>query len=189
MEVVDVPAAPRSVPSDPGPTGEVADVLGPDIALLLCGINPGQHSGARGRHFAGPSNRFWPALHAAGLTPERFGPDDQDRLPGLGIGITNLVPRTTSRASELTREELRAGAARLLALVDAHRPRVIAVLGITAFRVAFARPRATIGEQADVAGPTRWWLLSNPSGLNAHAHPDDHARGLADAGRAAGRLP
>lgn len=177
-------------PSDAARRREpVPDVLGPDVSLLVCGINPGLRTGATGHHFAGSSNRFWPALHAAGLTPRPLRPADQASLPPLGIGITNLVARTTCRASELDDQELVAGAGRLLALVDGHRPTVVAVLGVTAFRIAFSRPGARIGEQHGLPGPARWWLLPNPSGLNAHARPADHARGLAEVGRAAGLLP
>lgn len=166
--------------------GGIPDALGPEVRLLLCGINPGERSGALGQHFAGPSNRFWPALHAAGLTPERLSPSQQGQLPAHGIGITNLVGRTTARASEVSAEELREGAARLQRLVAEVRPEVVAVLGVTAFRVAFDRPRARLGEQEGLPGPTRWWVLPNPSGLNAHATPAAHAEWLRAVGRAAG---
>ena len=174
-------------PAAPAGSG-VADVLAPGVRLLLCGINPGQRTGATGHHFAGTSNRFWPALYASGLTPRLLAPAEQAELPRLGIGITNLVGRTTSRASEVSREELAAGGERLLAVAAAYRPAVVAVLGVTAFRTAFARPAALVGEQHGLPGPSRWWVLPNPSGLNAHARPDDHARGFAEVGRAAGLL-
>ena len=174
-------------PAAPAVDG-VADVLAPGVRLLLCGINPGQRTGATGHHFAGRSNRFWPALYASGLTPRLLAPAEQAELPRLGIGITNLVGRTTNRASEVSREELAAGAERLLAVTAAYRPAVVAVLGVTAFRAAFARRDAQLGEQQGLPGPARWWVLPNPSGLNAHARPGDHARGFAEVGRAAGLL-
>lgn len=175
------------------PPGPLADVLGNGVRLLLVGINPGTRSAALGRHFAGHGNRFWPALFHAGITPELFGPDDQDRLPALGVGVTNIVGRETAKASELSAAELRAGGARLVRLVQDRRPAVVAVLGVTAYRVAFSEPRAALGRQPGAAGGASWWVLPNPSGLNAHARPADHARWLrtvasaADLPLAAGR--
>lgn len=168
------------------PPQPIPDVAGPGMRLLLVGINPGTRSAALGRHFAGHGNRFWPALYDAGITPEPFGPADQDRLPDLGIGVTNIVARQTAKASELSAAELRAGGERLVAFAHAWRPAVVAVLGVTAYRVAFAEPRAALGRQGGDAGGADWWVLPNPSGLNAHARPADHARWLRTVAAAAG---
>jgi double-stranded uracil-DNA glycosylase len=150
----------------------IADVLpgpaDPPLRVLFCGINPGLVSAATGHHFARPGNRFWPALHGAGFTPRRLLPAEQGELAGLGLGITNLVARATARADELTVDELLAGGRRLRALVEDTRPRWLAVVGITAYRTAFARPKALIGPQPEPLGATRIWVLPNPSGLNAH---------------------
>ncbi|MFJ5233035.1 G/U mismatch-specific DNA glycosylase [Kitasatospora sp. NPDC088391] len=146
----------------------IPDVSGPGLRVLFCGINPGLWSGATGRHFARPGNRFWPALHRSGFTPRQFGPAEQEELLGLGLGITNVVARTTAKAAELTAEEYRAGGAALVERVERLRPRVLAVLGIGAYRAAFGRPRAAVGPQAEPIGSTEVWLLPNPSGLNAH---------------------
>ena len=158
-------------------------VPGAPLRVLFCGINPSLYSAATGWHFARPGNRFWPALHLSGFTPRRLAPAEQHLLPGYGLGITNLVARATAQASELDPAELRAGGERLLALVTAHRPRILAVAGVTAYRTAFGRPRATIGPQppppavsqpSSPAGPQpslpaglQLWVLPNPSGLNA----------------------
>jgi TDG/mug DNA glycosylase family protein len=153
----------------------IADVLpGPDdppLRVLFCGINPGLVSAATGHHFARPGNRFWPALHASGFTPRRFTPAEQGELSGLGLGITNMVPRATARADELTGEELRAGGRRLRELVRRFGPAWLAVVGITAYRAAFDLPMAVIGPQDVRWGATRIWVLPNPSGLNAHWTP------------------
>jgi TDG/mug DNA glycosylase family protein len=149
----------------------IPDVLpepGAPFRVLFCGINPGLYSAATGWHFARPGNRFWPALHLSGFTPRRLDPSEQDLLPGFGLGITNLVPRATARAAELTDAELRAGRDHLTVLAERHRPRIIAVAGITAYRTAFGHPRAATGPQPDPIGPARLWVLPNPSGLNAH---------------------
>ncbi|MEU0509774.1 G/U mismatch-specific DNA glycosylase [Amycolatopsis sp. NPDC006125] len=158
----------------------IPDVLRPGLDVLFCGINPGLYSGATGYHFARPGNRFWPALHASGFTPRRFDPSEQDELLDLGLGITNVVNRATARADELTGDELRAGGVRLAAKVAEYRPRWLAVVGITAFRTAFDRPKATVGRQPDLLGETRVWVLPNPSGLNAHWTPTTLAEAFAD---------
>jgi TDG/mug DNA glycosylase family protein len=152
------------------------DVIGPDLDLLFCGINPSLVSAARGHHFARPGNRFWPALHLAGLTPRRLAPDEDGELLRYGIGVTNLVDRPTRAAAELTPDELRAGAAALADLVAGHRPRVLAILGVTAWRSAFDRPRAGIGLQPERVGGAATWVVPNPSGLNARFQLPDLAR-------------
>jgi TDG/mug DNA glycosylase family protein len=144
------------------------DVVAPGLAVLFVGINPGLYSGATGHHFAKPGNRFWPALHRSGFTPRQFRPEEQDELLTLGLGVTNLVPRTTARADELSTAELRAGAVRLEELVASVGPRFVAVVGISAYRTAFDRPKATIGPQEETLSGARLWVLPNPSGLNAH---------------------
>jgi double-stranded uracil-DNA glycosylase len=148
----------------------VPDVLpetGALFRVLFCGINPGLYSAATGWHFSRPGNRFWPALHLSGFTPRRLAPSEQDLLPGFGLGITNLVARATAQASELNSAELRAGAEHLRALVDRHRPRIVAIAGVTAYRTAFGHPRATTGPQPERLGQARLWVVPNPSGLNA----------------------
>jgi double-stranded uracil-DNA glycosylase len=148
----------------------VPDVLpsgGAPLRVLFCGINPGLYSGATGHHFARPGNRFWPALHRSGFTDRLLSPDEEHLLPSYGLGITNLAPRTTARADELTDEELREGGRRLADLVGRYRPVYLAVAGVTAYRTAFGKPRTQIGPQEETFGPARLWVLPNPSGLNA----------------------
>ncbi len=159
----------------------VAPVLAPDLTMLFCGVNPGLRSGATGHNFAGPSNRFWPTLHAAGLTPRRLRPEEDGELPRYGLGITNLVERTTRAADELTADELREGAARLEVLVAGLRPRLVAVVGLVAYRTAFRRRQAVMGLQEATIGGRPVWVLPNPSGLNAHYKPADFARLYAEA--------
>jgi double-stranded uracil-DNA glycosylase len=144
------------------------DVIAPGLRVLFCGINPGLYSAATGYHFARPGNRFWPALHQAGFTPRQLHPSEQGELLNWGYGITNLVARTTATADELSVEELLAGRKRLISKIKRYRPRVLAVLGIGAYRTAFQQPRAALGLQAEQIGDTILWVLPNPSGLNAH---------------------
>lgn len=146
----------------------VPDAIAPRLRILFCGINPGLYSGAAGHHFAGPNNRFWPTLHAAGFTPTRLRPEDEAALLPLGLGITNLVPRTTPKAEVISKRELRRGARQLIRKTLAYQPRVLAVLGLGAYRAAFGDPFAVVGLQPRTIGATHVWLLPNPSGLNAH---------------------
>jgi double-stranded uracil-DNA glycosylase len=158
----------------------VADVLAPGLRVLFCGINPGLWSAAVGHHFARPGNRFWKALHLGGLTPRLLAPDEEGELLALGLGITNLVERATAGAAELGAEELRGGGERLAAKAAATRPRVVAVLGVGAYRTAFARPKAAVGPQPERIGGAAAWLLPNPSGLNAHYQLPDLAEAFAE---------
>ncbi|WP_176308605.1 G/U mismatch-specific DNA glycosylase [Micromonospora sp. NBS 11-29] len=148
------------------------DVIAPGLDVLFVGINPGLWSAATGWHFARPGNRFWPALHRGGFTPRLLHPSEQDELLAMGLGITNMVARASARADELTTEELLAGADVLAAKVEHHRPRWVAVVGVTAYRIGFARPKAAFGPQPELLGSARLWVLPNPSGLNAHFTPE-----------------
>jgi len=163
-----------------GPDKPLPDVIAPDLDVLFCGINPSLMSAARGHHFARPGNRFWPALHLAGLTPRRLTPDEDRELLRYGLGVTNVVARPTRAAAELTVAELREGAAALGELVARYRPRVLAVLGVTAWRTAFERPKATLGLQPERVGGVATWVAPNPSGLNAHHQLPDLARAYAE---------
>jgi TDG/mug DNA glycosylase family protein len=142
-------------------------VVGPGLRVLFSGINPSLYSAATGHHFARPGNRFWPALHRSGFTPRLLHPSEQSSLPGLGLGITNVVARATARADELSPAELVEGGAILAALASRWQPRYLAILGVTAYRTAFARPKAAIGLQDQKVGGAQVWVLPNPSGLNA----------------------
>ena len=174
---------------------QVDDLLGPGLRLLFVGINPGLWTAAAQAHFARPGNRFFPALLRCGLTDHLIDPSagmseaDRAYLIGRGIGITNLVRRASARAADLTREELTDGGERIARLVAAHRPQVVAVAGITAYRTAYRQARATAGEQEDLLAGAKLWVVPNPSGLNAHETLDSLAAAYGEVGRAAGLLP
>jgi double-stranded uracil-DNA glycosylase len=152
----------------------VPDLVGPDLKLLFVGINPGLWTAATQTHFAHPGNRFYPALLEAGIIDRPIdrgtGMTDDDRsyLVGRGIGISNIVHRATAKASELSRAELLEGGERLERFVEQHRPRVVAVAGVTAYRDAFGRRDAVLGRQSETLGGAELWVVPNPSGLNAH---------------------
>lgn len=151
----------------------VPDVIGSYLRVLFCGINPGLYTAAVGHHFARPGNRFWPALHQSGFTDRLLSPFEEQRLLALGLGVTNVVVRATAAAAELTKDDFKKGGSRLRAKVRRYRPRIIAVLGVGAYREAFARPKAVIGEQEEQIGAARVWVLPNPSGLNANYQLQD----------------
>jgi TDG/mug DNA glycosylase family protein len=144
------------------------DVIAPGLRVLFCGINPGLYSAATGNHFARPGNRFWPALHGAGFTPRLLKPWEKETLLEAGYGLTNLVARATAEAAELQPAEFVAGRRRLAAKVRRYRPRIVAFLGMGAFRHAFGQPAAALGEQPERFEGARVWLLPSPSGLNAN---------------------
>lgn len=152
------------------------DVIGPGLEVLFCGINPSLMSYERGHHFARPGNRFWPALHGSGFTPRLLSPSEDGLLPSLGLGITNVVDRPTRAASELSAAELRSGAEALDALVERWAPRVVAVVGLQAWRTGFGEKDASVGLQSRSVGGRPAWVLPNPSGLNAHYQLPDLVR-------------
>lgn len=154
----------------------IADVLAPGLDVIFCGINPGRYSGATGFHFAGPGNRFWPALFASGFTDRLLLPSEVGQLPKYGLGITNLVARTTARADELDDEELREGLKRLARKVRKYKPKWVAVVGLGAYRVGFEKPGAKVGPQTDELAGARVWVLPNTSGLNANFQPAEFAK-------------
>ena len=146
----------------------VRDVIAPGLRVMFCGINPGLYSAVTGHHFARPGNRFWPTLHQAGFTPRLLDPSEERALLAFGYGITNLVARATATADELAPEELVAGRRRLESKVKRYQPQVIAVLGISAYRTAFAQKVVALGQQPEHLANALVWVLPNPSGLNAH---------------------
>jgi TDG/mug DNA glycosylase family protein len=146
----------------------VPDLVGPALRVLLVGINPSLWSGAVGQHFGRPSNRLWRTLHEAGFTDRMLHPSESDVLLAAGVGVTNLVARSTARADELDDAEIRAGVAPLTRLVERWQPPWVAFLGLSSYRVAFGQPKAGVGPRPERLGGARVWLLPNPSGLNAH---------------------
>jgi double-stranded uracil-DNA glycosylase len=139
------------------------------MRVLFVGINPGIRSALTGHHFAGFSNRFWKLLFDARLVPERLAPEDDDRLPAFGYGITNIVARATRGISELRPDEYVNGRRRLATKVRRYEPAIVALVGVTVFRGMFPDRKGpvTFGEQAVRIGNARVFVLPNPSGRNA----------------------
>jgi len=154
----------------------VPDIIAPNLRVLFCGINPSVYSAVVGHHFARPGNRFWPSLYKGGFTPRLLKPSEDEELLIYGCGITNLVERATVAAAELSADELTIGGQQLRSKVEHYRPQVLAILGISAYRLAFNEPRAILGKQPETIAATQLYILPNPSGLNAHYTPTDLAR-------------
>jgi TDG/mug DNA glycosylase family protein len=151
------------------------DIVGPDMHVLVCGLNPSEYAADRGVGFARPGNRFWPAALAAGLVSRDRDP--WHALAEHGVGFTDLVKRATPRADVLTADEYRDGVARLTWVVDTLRPAVVCVVGLAGWRAAVDR-RTTPGLQpGDLAG-VPVYVMPNPSGLNAHTSVADLAAHL-----------
>jgi len=146
----------------------VPDLIAPDLRVLFCGINPSLYSAVVGHHFARPGNRFWPTLHAAGFTERLLAPSEEAALLERGIGITNVCATASASAESLSRDDYRAGSASLRRKLVRYQPRLIAFLGLGAYRIAANRPEAVVGPQAVPFAGIAAWALPNPSGLNAH---------------------
>jgi TDG/mug DNA glycosylase family protein len=177
-------------------TGDTLPDLIPDpTRLLFAGINPGLLSVAVRAHFAPRGNRFFPALLAAGILDRRIDasagmrPDDEAHLRQRGIGITSMVRGATAKASDLSSAQLRAGAIDLTERVASIRPRVLAFLGISAYRVAFDSPHASTGRQPQDWDGTEVWVVPNPSGLNRHYSVADLAQAYREVAIRAGIVP
>lgn len=152
------------------------DVIADELRVLFVGINPSLYSAAVGHHFARPGNRFWPALHRSGFTSTQLHPYDDRQMLEYGLGLSNIAWRATARADQLDPQELVAGGRTLVRKVRRRRPQWVAVVGVTAYREAFGRPKAKMGRQDETLGGAGLWILPNPSGLNAHYQIPDLAR-------------
>ena len=182
-----MPAMPAVAPFKPSKadlaharTRTVADILAPRLRVLFVGINPGLYTAAIGHHFGRPGNRFWAALHTGGFTPRLLSPFEEKELLPQGLGVTNVVRRTTATAAELSDDDYRKGGKILEQKIREHAPRLVAILGIGAFRVAFNRPKAEMGLQKETIGGSNVWVLPNPSGLNAHFTAADFGKLFAE---------
>jgi TDG/mug DNA glycosylase family protein len=173
----------------------IPDLLGPSVRLLLVGINPGLHSAAVQAHFGRRGNRFYPALFRAGITDhpidasDGFRPGDREHLLERGIGITGLVHYATARADELSAEQLTAGIEPLTELTEKLKPTVVALLGITTFRISFRQPLAKVGRQPEDLAGAQLWVVPNPSGLNAHESIESLAAAYREVAVVAGIAP
>jgi TDG/mug DNA glycosylase family protein len=159
----------------PKPRSELPDVLGPDLRVVFCGINPGRVSAAAGAHFANPRNDFWRLLHAAGFTTRLYEPHEQHDVLAEGVGLTNAAYRTTAGSGDLRRVDFAGSAERLERVARELRPRWLAFVGKEAYRGAFGE-RAELGPQARRLAETNLFVLPSTSPANAAVPWDERLR-------------
>jgi TDG/mug DNA glycosylase family protein len=149
------------------------DCIQPDVLVLFVGINPGLRSAQTGHHFAGYSNRFWRLLHESKLVSEPLTYREDRRLPEWRLGLTNIIGRCTAGIDVLDPDEYRRGVASLKRKIRRYQPHIVALLGVTIFRMLFSPEEQSKGPldlgvtTMQLAG-ARIFLLPNPSGRNAH---------------------
>ena len=164
----------------------IPDVLGPNLRVVFCGINPGRVSAAAHAHFANPRNDFWRLLHAAGFTPRLLDPQEQFELLDHGIGVTNAAERTTPGSGDLRKGDFAGAAERLATIAQELRPDWIGFVGKEAYRGTFGE-RPQLGEQERRLGETRLFVLPSTSPANAAVPWDERARWFGElANRASG---
>ncbi|MEE2767670.1 MAG: mismatch-specific DNA-glycosylase [Actinomycetota bacterium] len=159
----------------------LSDTVAPGMRLLVVGLNPSPYSSDRGVGYARPGNRFWPAALASGVASKDRDPDHA--LEHHGLGMTDLVRRTTARAEEVDPQEFSDGFARVERLVGWLTPGATCFVGLSGWRLVVDR-RAIAGVQPQQVGDRPVYLMPHTSGLNAHSRLAD----LTDHLRAAGRL-
>jgi mismatch-specific thymine-DNA glycosylase len=149
---------------------DVPDYLRPGLRLVIIGINPGLRSGTTGHHYAYPGNHFWPLLYESGLLPERLTYAEDFRAVDYGIGLTNLCDRTSREASDLSREELAAGAPVLRQKLLEHQPLFACFNGMGIYEAFSGRRKVKPGLQEETVGKTRMFVVPSSSGRTA-AYP------------------
>jgi TDG/mug DNA glycosylase family protein len=186
----EVRAASGAAPQVGASESALADVLGPELRVVFCGINPGRISAAAGAHFANPRNDFWRLLHAAGFTSRLYEPHEQHELLTEGIGLTNAAYRTTRGSGDLRRADFAGSAERLEQLAHDLRPRWLAFVGKEAYRGAFGE-RADFGPQARRLAETALFVLPSTSPANAAVPWQERLRWFRELARlsGAGRPP
>jgi TDG/mug DNA glycosylase family protein len=190
------------MPAKPKATGKPAwadlrltDRIEPGVRVLLVGINPGVRSAETGHHFAGPSNRFWKLLYAAGVVPEPITHEGDVRLPEWGLGVTNLIARPSPGIDDLRPHEYLEGWMILERKIERFRPQIVAFVGVTMYRalwrvIGHADPPAIVpGFQKATVHGARLFVLPNPSGRNAHFSYGDMLEAFRALARAMRRLP
>jgi TDG/mug DNA glycosylase family protein len=156
-------------------TRPLPDYLRPGLDLVFVGINPGARSAAAGHHYAGSANLFWPLLFESGLVPERLTYDQDARVLDYGIGLTNMVARSTPGLSDLTVQELRDGAVVLRRKLRHYRPRVVCFNGKRIYEIFAGRP-ATVGLQPELAEGAIAYVMPSTSPRGASYQRADKKR-------------
>ncbi len=148
------------------------DLLRSGLDLVFVGINPGVTSSRAGHYFATATNRFWPAVNAAGIFDPPLDHGRDHEALDQGIGFTDIVKRPTASASQLRAADFREGAAALKErLLDAD-PALVCFNGVTAYRnyLKYAEQvgeRPSLGLQPRRIGDAEVFVVPSPSPANA----------------------
>lgn len=156
------------------------DILASGLDVVFCGLNPASTAVTDGHNFSNRSNRFWLVLHLAGFTDVRLAPRDERRLLEYGCGITAVVRRATTSASEVPQEEFRRARRGFETRIRRYAPRALAFLGKRALSAMTGESDLRWGRQPLAFAGTMAWVLPNPSGLNRSFTVDALVRAYAD---------
>jgi len=144
------------------------DRLRPGLKLVFCGTAAGRQSALQGAYYAHGQNKFWTTLHRIRLTPHLFAPRDYEKLWELGIGLTDIAKFTYGMDHQLPRDALGADAvAALKARILKAKPRILAFTSLNGGRKVMGA-RVMAGEQPEMLGDTRVFILPSPSPLAAN---------------------
>ncbi|MDZ7729274.1 MAG: mismatch-specific DNA-glycosylase [Dehalococcoidia bacterium] len=155
-------------------------LLSHGLRIVFIGYNPAIYSAERGHYYARPGNAFWKQLSATSLVERPVTCEDDALLPSeAGIGFTDLCPRPTVRAEELTRDEVREGATSLYDRLVRFQPAIAVFSGRGIFdyfaRFALELPPRHLrgrgyGPQPERMGETVPWVIPSSSGLASRWH-------------------
>jgi TDG/mug DNA glycosylase family protein len=146
---------------------DVPDHLRPGLNLVIVGINPGIRSGASGHHYAFPGNHFWKLLYESELIPEPLTWAEDSRVLDYGIGLTNLVDRTSREASELSKTEMAEGAAGLKLKLLHFRPKIVCFNGMGIYAAFAGKKTVPLGLQEETLDGMLMFVVPSSSGRTA----------------------
>ena len=142
------------------------DILEPGLTTVFCGSAASSASARVGAYYAGPGNRFWPALFEAGFTPDPFTPLEFRKVLNFGIGLTDLAKHESGMDIALSSSAYNSG--ELLRKIETCKPRHLAFTGKRPARIFLLETMDhrvdDYGLQEARIGTTRIFVLPSPSG-------------------------
>ncbi|UJR16161.1 hypothetical protein I4U23_003071 [Adineta vaga] len=141
----------------------LSDILQPNLDIVFVGINPSLYAVHKGHHYGGPGNHFWKLLHMSELIPNAFTSEDDYRMPQYGIGFTNIVQRPSKAGSDITKDEITAGAEVLMHKIKTYRPKIVAFNGRGIYEVYAGNKHFHYGKQPELFPETDTHVFVMPS--------------------------